>query len=186
MTQSICFWGFIGGAIGMMLRSHTCHLNCSLAEPTHSAAQSYKAGVQVWSSAAADKFDRDLIHGPACLKLRRCWTAPCTKSVTIWDILTHLLCQSCYRFNIGSRHLNQLHILFLCKQSWCLFQFFIFTQKSSIYLWVIEEVPNSTVLCDCSLFVVFRLCNFIKICRVPFPSVIPAFKIPTELSLQEA
>lgn len=185
MTESVCFWGFIGGAIGMMPGSHICHLNCRLAEPTHSAAQSHKAGVQVWSS-AADKSDRELIRGPACLKLRRCWAAPCVRSVTIWDVLTHLLCQSHYRFSIGSRHLDQLHILFLCKQSWCLFQFYIFTQKSSVYMWVIEKVPNSTVWYDCSLIVVFRLCNFIKICRVQFPSIISAFKIPTELSLQEA
>lgn len=47
MTQSICFWGFIGGAIGMVLRSRICHLKGRLAEPTHSAAQGYKAGKDV-------------------------------------------------------------------------------------------------------------------------------------------
>lgn len=73
MTQSICFWWFIGGTIGMVLRSHTCHLDGSLAEPTPSAAWGYRTAVQMWS-AAADKFHTHLIHGPACLKLRRCWT----------------------------------------------------------------------------------------------------------------
>lgn len=112
--------------------------------------------------------------------------------VTIWDVLTHLLCQSLYRFSTDSRHLNQLHILLLCKR--CLFlckvgvysSFTSLPRKITICMWVIEKALNSTIWYDFSLIVVFRLCNFIKICRVQFPSIISAFKIPTELNLQEA
>jgi len=116
----------------MVLRSHICHLNSRLAEATNSQPDhGYKAGVQMWSS-AADKFNADLIHSPAHLKLRCCRTALCIKNVNIGDVFAHLLCQSLYKFLMGSKHLNQLHILFLFKCTSCLFQFYIFAQKNSL------------------------------------------------------
>lgn len=167
-----------------MLRSHVCCLNSRLAEPTNSQLDhGYKAGVQMWSS-AADKFDTDLIRSPAHLKLRSCWTALCIKNANIWDVLVHLLCQSFYRFNTGPKHLNQLHVLFFCKHSCCLFQFYIFVQKNSLYMWVIDKAANSTVWYDCLLIVMFRLSDFIKICRIQVPSIIPTCKVPAELILQ--
>lgn len=181
MTQSICFWGFIGGTIGMVLRSYSCHLDGSLAEPTHSAAWGYKTGVQMWSVLLTSS-----THIWSMVLLVWSWEGAEQNEECEHLRCTHLLCQSLYRFNTGSRHLNQLRILLLCKQSWCSFQFYIFTQKSSVYMWVIEKASSSTVWYDCSLIVVFRLCNFIKMCRVQFLSIISAFKIPTELNLQEA
>lgn len=163
MTQSICFWGFIGGTIGMVLRSHSCHLDGTLAEPTHSAAWGYKTGVQMWSVLLTSS-----THIWSMVLLVWSWEGAEQNEECEHLRCTHLLCQSLYRFNTGSRHLNQLRILLLCKQSWCSFQFYIFTQKSSVYMWVIEklQVPlfdmtaHSLWCLDCAISLKCVECNF--------------------------